>query len=305
MIRQQLTYYKDYLERDNYKSFYLAFLRVAISFWLLKELVINWPSMDLLYGRSFFGEYKSNFINRLPWSILTIRDHYRWLIFPYLLIISLNILGIGRWFTALLLFGMVHVLQLMNGPFSTGGDIMARLILFYMIFANSYQYFVLVKRTYEDNEKRKLQNLFSNLAALSIMLQLCVAYFSAGVAKIMDPLWLHGQGTYYALSMERFMGTPLNSYLARHKWIDYLSNYGTILFELLFPVLIWFKKCRKPLLVAGVLFHLCIYIFLMIYSFQIVFLLMYGLFLPNQTLVDFAQRVKLFFVRKTKQQMLL
>lgn len=83
--------------------------------------------------------------------------------------------------------------------------------------------------------------------------------------------WLNGEATYYALSMERFAGTPFNKYIIEHKWIDFLTNFGTIILELSFPTLIWIKKARKRLVITGVIFHLCIYIFMMIYSFEIVF----------------------------------
>lgn len=296
MIIKHVGYYTDRLQQKNYKSFYLSFLRVAISIWLLKEVVINWPAMDILYGPSTFVTLKSNLISRIPGGgLMLVRTYYLWVIVTYIIVILLNILGIGRWFTALLLFLMVDFLEKMNTSFVNGGDKMVRLILLYMIFANSYQYFVLYKNRKEVAEKEELKNLISNLAAVSIMLQLCVAYFSSGIAKINDTFWWNGEATYYALSMERFVGTPLNKYIVQQKWIDYLTNYGTIIFELFFPILIWIKKMRKPLLIAGVIFHICIYIFMMIYGFEIVFILIYGLFLPNKMLVDFSQRIKSFF----------
>ena len=296
MIIKHVGYYTDRLQQKNYKSFYLSFLRVAVSIWLLKEIVINWPAMDILYGPSTFVTLKSNLISRIPGGgLMLVRTYYLWVIVTYIIVILLNILGIGRWFTALLLFLMVDFLEKMNTSFVNGGDKMVRLILLYMIFANSYQYFVLYKNRKEVSEKGKLKNLISNLAAVSIMLQLCVAYFSSGIAKINDTFWWNGEATYYALSMERFVGTPLNKYIVQQKWIDYLTNYGTIIFELFFPILIWIKKMRKPLLIAGVIFHMCIYIFMMIYGFEFVFILIYGLFLPNKMLVDFSQRIKSFF----------
>jgi hypothetical protein len=299
MIQRQIKYYIEFLQRENYKSFYLAFLRVAICCWLLKEVCINWTSMDILYGDSVFVVSKKNLINRLPGGgFHFVRSYYIWFIVAYIGVIFLNILGIGRQFTLLILLVMFYVLQKMNMSMVNGGDAMARLILFYLIFADSYKYFVLNKQKNVDDDKRKLQNLFSNLAALSIMFQLCLAYFSSGIAKIMEPVWLHGEATYYTLSMERFIGTPFNKYIIQHKWIVYFTNYGTLLFELLFPLLIWIKKFRKPLLITGILFHLGIYIFLMIYGFQIVFVLIYGLFLPNQKLLIFAERCKAFFWRK-------
>ena len=299
MMQQQVKQYVDRLQLKNYKSFYLAFLRVAIGIWLLKEVCINWSSMEILYGNSALVVPAKNLISRLPGGgFLVVKSHYLWFILSYVVIIFMSILGIGKWFTAAVLFGMFAVLQKMNMTMLNGGDKMAMALFFYLIFADSYQYFTLFKQKPNKNDNYKLQNLFSNLAAFSIMLQLCLAYFQSGVLKAGNFFWLHGEATYYALSMERFVGTAFNKYIVQYKWIDYISNYATLSFELLFPLLIWIKKIRKPLLIIGLLFHLCIYIFLMIYGFQIVFILIYGLFLPNQQLLDFVQKCKTFFLPK-------
>jgi hypothetical protein len=257
--------------------------------------------MDILYGQSTFVVLKNNFISRIPGGGFSlVRHYYLWFIVGYVAVIFLNIFGIGRWFTALLLFVMLDLLQKMNMSFINGGDKMARMILLYLIVADSYQYFVWVKQKNVDGEKRRWLNLLSNLAAFSIMLQLCVAYFSSGLSKIMEPMWRHGEATYYALLMERFMGTPFNKYISQYALFDKASNYAALGFELLFPVLVWVRKLRKPFLAAGILFHLCIYIFLMIYAFQIVFVLIYGLFLSNQQWLDFVQTGKTIFGRKNK-----
>lgn len=298
-MQQQITNYFLWLQRENYKCFYLAFFRVAISCWLLKEVFINWSSMDILYGYECFVVSKNNFLNRLPnGDFLLVKAYYGWFIAVYIVVIFFNIAGIGRWFTALILFSMQLTLQKMNSSFVNGGDALAKLLLFYLIFANSYQYFVLFKQKKRSTASIKLQNLLSNLVAFSIMLQLCIAYFSSGLAKIMESVWWQGEATYYALQMERYIGTPFNRYLVQYRWFNFFSNYATLLFELFFPILIWVKKIRKPLLVAGLFFHACIYIFLMIYGFEIVFVLTYGFFLPNKSLLNFSEKVKLFFWKR-------
>jgi len=52
-----------------------------------------------------------------------------------------------------MLFIMFYVLQKMNMSMINGGDAMARLILFYLIFADSYKYFVLIKQKNIDGDK--------------------------------------------------------------------------------------------------------------------------------------------------------
>ena len=253
--------------------------------------------MEILYGNSAFVVPENNLISRLPGGgFLLVKQHYMWFMLFYVALIFMSITGIGKWLTATLLFITVYLLQKTNTTMLNGGDKMVLAILLYLIFADSYQYFVFIRQKHNNKEYQKIQNLLSNLAAFSIMLQLCLSYFSSGVAKANDVLWLHGEATYYALSMERFAGTAFNKYIVQSKWIDYFTNYATMSFELLFPLLIWKKKLRKPLLITGLLFHLCIYVFLMIYGFQIVFILIYGLFLPNQQLLDFARKCKTFFL---------
>jgi len=296
MMRLQIKQKLDWLQTENYKPFYLAFLRVAISGWLLKELYINWSSMDLLYGQTIFIESEKRIIKLLSFgNSFDFRAHYRWFIFFYIGVIVLNILGIGRTFTAILLFLSVYIVQKLNKTVLNGGDIFAGFILFYLILSDSYRYFTLFKPAAPPKEKTKFLNLLSNLAAFSIMLQLCMGYFALGVTKLIDPVWQSGEATYYALMNEGYKGTPYNQWIVQHKWIDYCTNYGVMAFELLFPLLVWFKKLRKPFLIAGILFHLSIYIFMMIYGFEVVFMLIYGLFLPNDQLIKFAQKINCFF----------
>jgi hypothetical protein len=296
MKRTLVQGWVDCLYKENYKSFYLAFLRVAISLWLLKEVFINWAGMDILYSpKSFVVRNDGTLFSSLPVKFSVVRDHYQWLIGVYIVVLLLNIAGIGRWVTAILLFLLMDTVHKLNFGFVNGGDILARLIVFYLVFANSYEYFVLFKSKDKDPERKKLSNLMSNLAAYSIMLQLCVAYLSSAIAKLHYPVWLNGEALYYTLSMERFVGTPLNHFMAQSALLVKIGSYATLAFELSFPFLIWVKGCRKPLLIAGVLFHLFIYIFLMIYGFQIVFVLTYGLFLSNEEVVRIATAVKLFF----------
>jgi hypothetical protein len=292
LIKAQLRYYRDFLEAQNYKSVYLAFLRVALCCWLLKEVAINWGSHDILYGHANFVVYKATVLNRLPGGIAFVRANYGWIIGAYLVIILLCLFGIGRWFTALVLVCMLYLVEQMTRPVTTGGDVMARLMLCYLVFADSYRHFVLFKSNRESPENQRLINLLSNLAAASIMLQLCVAYLATGIGKLSNETWQKGEAIYYALSMERYAGTRLSEEIVQYPWMMIVANYAVLAFELLFPFLVWIKACRKPLLVTGILFHLSIYVLMMIYGFQVVFIMIYGLFLPNETWLRWFNKLK-------------
>ena len=127
-------YYFNQLQCNHYKSFWLAFLRVAISLWLLKEVCINWNSMELLYGADSFVVPRPTFIDRLPGGYSLVKNYYPWFIGSYIVVILLNILGVGRWLTALVVFFMVYTLKKMNTAYVNGGDTMVKFILFYLVF---------------------------------------------------------------------------------------------------------------------------------------------------------------------------
>lgn len=293
MLIAKIKYYQELLQKGNYKSFYLSFLRVAICLLLLKEIWFNWSNFDMLYGENNFFEYSKR-------AIAGKHIHYFYFHLIYITVILLQLFGIGKYIVAALLFYMFNVLYGLNVGINNGGDNMMRLVLFYLIFADSYQYFVLFKKRQDEQGLIKITNLLSNLSALSIMLQLCFVYFTSALAKIHTDVWYNGEAVYYILLQERFMGTVFNKILVKHEWFILSATYFTILFELLFPVLIWIKKIRTPLIIAGLLLHAGIYLFLMLYNFQIIFMLVYGLFLSNSTLLECARRVRYIFYSKSR-----
>src|SRR5687768_13939264 len=142
MMKQAIQSRIDWLQCENYKSSWLAFLRVAISLWLLLEIATNWSSIHLLYGPSSFIVFKNSFLTCIPGAVSWLRSHYEVFIILFMITLCLNLFGIGRWITALLLFFMLDILQKMNFAIVNGGHMLARMILLYLIFADSYRYFV-------------------------------------------------------------------------------------------------------------------------------------------------------------------
>ncbi len=291
MATAPIKFYCGQLQRENYKSFYLAFLRVAVCLLLLKETFLTWPNFDILYGENVFLEYSKG-------AVAGMHIHYLYFHLIYIAVIITHLLGIGKYLGAAVVFYMFNVLYSVDTPIINGGDTMMRLVLFYLIFADSYQHFVLLKKTPFGKEITKIINLLSNLSALSIMLQLCYAYFTSALAKIHTDIWYNGEAVYYILLQERYMGTMFNKALVKHEWFVLSATYFTILFELLFPVLIWIKKLRPALIAAGILLHAGVYLFLMLYNFQLIFMLVYGLFLSNKTMLEYAKKIQYYFYSK-------
>jgi hypothetical protein len=157
-----------------------------------------------------------------------------------------------------------------------------------MIFADCYQYFTIEKLQIKNTSLRHISNFLSNLAVYCIIYHLCLAYFISGVFKLHADVWFNGVAVYYTMNLERFMGTNWNVSLAKNQLFVVLTTYITLFFELYFPILIWFKNIKIPLLIIGMLLHIGIYIFMMIYDFQTVFVMLYGFFFTNTDLKRYA-----------------
>ena len=291
-----------HLQQHNQKAYYLAFLRVALSIWYLKELLFRWPALEMLYsGHGLFKLKPSAAISLFHLNPLWLQQHYIMVVYACIFLLLLNIIGIGRNIVSFLVFIALALLQNMNDTFGNGGDWMALLLMFYLSFADTFSHFTLRKQKIYSPEMQRLHNLVSNLASYAIIINLCLVYFMAGLYKAQDPYWLKGTGIYYFLNDDRYSILAANKQLVSPSIWMYVVNYGTVLFEISFPFLVFFKRSRWIALLLGVLMHLGIYFFLMIYGMSVVFILQYGLFFSNEEIISIVEKIKamLKFKRKT------
>ena len=170
---------------------------------------------------------------------------------------------------------------------------MSMLLAFYLCFADTFSQFTLFKQKAYSLPKQKIYNLLSNLAAYAIIGNLCLSYFLAGAYKLQDPYWLRGEGMYYIVNDERFSILAAGGkHIAVPALLVHFFSYGTILFEISFSFFICFRRSRKFLLLLGLLMHLCVYLFLMIYGLSLIFIIQYGLFFSNEEVTSFVEKLK-------------
>ncbi|WP_162074128.1 hypothetical protein [Chryseobacterium fistulae] len=173
---------------------------------------------------------------------------------------------------------MNDVLQKLCPHILNGGDNLLKFILLYMVFANSFTYFCIHK---SKEKKDSISNVLSNLSVLSICIHLCLIYFISALHKTNATVWFHGVATYYTFQLERFSGTSLNSILAKNSYFVVISTYFTLILELYYPVLVWFKKPKTIVILCMISLHAGIAVFMMLYDFQFIFILVQGFFYKN------------------------
>jgi len=115
-----------------------------------------------------------------------------------------------------------------------------------------------------------------------ILLFVCLGfvYFDSVLFKLTNDAWLNGIGVWLPSSLP--MVTHFDSsWLMNNKWIAYFLSHLTLVFELLFIFLFWFRWARIPLLVIGVILHLGILVEYPIPLFALGVISIYTLLVPN------------------------
>ena len=288
------------LQQENKKAVALAFVRIAISFWFIKELFFRSPAFEVLYSpNSYLKTKQEPILKALHLNIDWLQSHYHWVISVCIISSVIHILGIGKNVGAIAMFICYSILRGMNASFGNTGDEMCLLIAFYMCFVNSYQYATIFKYKPLSPKVQGLYNLISNLAAYSMMINLCMAYFYTGYFKLENKFWQQGKGLQYSLYNERFHAFDFAKTLATKSWFYVPLNYAILVFELTMPFLVWFKKWRNKLLLLMFLMHCYIYCTMLIFGMTFTFLMQYPLFYTNEELKLFYTKVKykLFYTK--------
>jgi hypothetical protein len=281
------------LQSENKYEEYLPIFRVFLCLILLNDLLKVWSYRAILYGQNSFihAEDTTNLFSFFSIDSNIIRNNNEIFFIVYVVLIIFSFFGIGRNLTALGLFLCLELKQRLCYLTLNGGDNILKFILLYMIFTNAYKYYA-IRESKKLLKPSSLSNFLTNLSVLSITLHLCLAYLVSAFHKVHSDAWFNGVATYYTFSLERFQGTSFNSILAKNGYFVTISSYMTIIIEMFFPVLIWFKQTKWIMIFLGTLLHVGIFIFMMLYDFQLIFISIYGFFITNAEWITIKKRLK-------------
>jgi hypothetical protein len=101
-----------------------------------------------------------------------------------------------------------------------------------------------------------------NFGTQMIIATLALSYFSAGYCKLSaDLMWADGDTLQvYILEKHLLLDIALGNFIAQSYWLCLLLGWATLVFELGFMVVIFATKLRPVFAVAGLLFHLGIFL---------------------------------------------
>jgi hypothetical protein len=116
-------------------------------------------------------------------------------------------------------------------------------------------------------------------------MQIAFIYLISGWDKLIFEEWRNGVAMFNLLNVDFYAVPWLRETLGSADPTMLIAvSWMVILFELLFPVLIWFNKTRTFILITGVLFHLFIALFLSLPDFGLTMIWCYVVFISGKNL---------------------
>lgn len=277
-LQNLLSYFFDDF---RYKPQSRWFKITLYSFVLLKCLY--W----LLYFDLFFGNHSIVFTN--PISIGTL-NNFAYLLYnqhsPTLSLVSLVLMVvlclIALIFKKRYLFSdgllWLMTLNIQNQVYSglSSGDFLLNQFL-------AFNCLISYKHNLLSTFFGQLKTLFHNLGSIAVIVQLCLAYFLSGLAKLFDNNWLSGHAIGITSQINHFSLYSLPQLSLDYKWLMIFLTYLVLFYQLSFPVMAFIKPFKKVYLLIGVAMHLYIGLVMGLPFFAITMIIGYIYFWPFYT----------------------
>lgn len=170
--------------------------------------------------------------------------------------IFMLMIGIFSRMAALIAF-VLHVAFLhRNYLIGYGADFVATFMFFSLIFIESDRCLSLRRRLFRvpPMVNSSLSHLCSSVGVRILQIQMCLIYGYTGLEKVKGPSWWDGTAVWAVFGNPQLFLFDL-SWLKNFPLVIAGLTFLTVLFEVYFPVLVWFRQTRGWLLLLGIFLH--------------------------------------------------
>lgn len=286
-----------WLGNDPHQRIGVRILQIAISAKLLFDAFTLLPFATFLWGPHGigWGSTKPVLGPRLGGVFnLFFQTDTRILYILTVLIIGALFLfmGYNTRFATLVVLISFYLFYIRLPEITDGGDNITQLILIYMLF-------LLPNRAKFSSGQFRVW--LHNIGVLAITFQLVIVYFISGFAKAGGDLWQQGTAMYY-ISQVQWFTIPGANALFTNPWIVTLVTYGTLFYELLFPVAI-ISRIKLPWICFGILFHIGIVVFMGMVSFATVMIGLDLFLISDREYVQIWEKGYLLYSRRLRRSL--
>lgn len=224
---------------------------------------------------TWYNLFSYNFFKKHLWLSITF----------YYLIIIMGVLSIKPWIAAILNAFLSFSFFFSINSYTNAGhhlSIQLSLLIPFMLCFRIKKYLP---------QFNFFWNILSNLGLYAGRTIVCLLYFIAACYKLSGENWLNGNAFEYVILVDEFSLPALKSFFLSNQWIMIIANYFGLTYQVLFPFIIWFKKIKIPLLIAGAFFHLSIIFLHGLPGFGFVMICSYLLFLSNHQAIKLSEKL--------------
>ncbi len=140
------------------------------------------------------------------------------------------------------------------------------------------------------------RSMLGSAAYRLAQIQVCIIYAYSGLEKLKGPLWWRGEAVWSVLANAQLARMDF-AWVAHFPMLIIAATYSTLLWEIYFPVLVWFRPVRPWVLAFGAALHIGIGISINIWYFGLLMIATYLLFLERK---DFDFLAQVFRPRSDK-----
>lgn len=166
----------------------------------------------------------------------------------------------------------------------TGGEVLINFVLFYLMF---------IFPSKKVNDEYDWRNVLNHTFYWILLIQVCLVYVFSVLYKLLDENWLSGEALMYISRIDAYSTTWMEWGLEDNVILAKILTYLSLVYQALFPIIVWIRRFKKPFLLFGVFFHLGIAFGMGIFTFGIVMIIVYILFLDNITIQKITQKLRM------------
>lgn len=160
-----------------------------------------------------------------------------------------------------------------NGIILDGGDNIMRIILFYLIFANTTAYFsfdaYIKKEINLRNEINKpITNSLHNLAIFASIIQVCFMYLTSGLHKVMGEMWQNGTSLYYILQVNEYTHPFFKDLILSSDILLLIGAYSAIFIQISYPFLLLNRYTKYIAIFSIISLHIGIAVVMGLFTFS-------------------------------------
>ncbi|HEU5035139.1 MAG TPA: HTTM domain-containing protein [Mycobacteriales bacterium] len=261
----------------------LGLLRIAFGLVVLGWTLSLAPDVGVWFGPQGLMPYQP----RQPWTLTLLGTHA-----PMALVLALYIVlivaslcltvGLGTRVASVLVWLLVLSFCRRNPTILNAGDDLVRIDAFLLMLAPAGAA-LSVDRWLRHRDRFWQAPSRALWPVRLIQLQVSAMYLFAVWAKVRGQAWNNGTAVSYAMQMHDIERFPAPGPFVHNLLLVNLLTYGTLAIEISLVFLVWNRRTRPWVLLAGIALHLSIEVGILVGFFSIIVIVSYLAFLPPDT----------------------